>query len=129
MNASSSLQKIFDKAWEHFIKNDNPPGIDEDGACKYLTNNGRKCAIGLCIPDGHLAQDYDGIFYGVVKHFPELFPDLVNMKKDSLDEFQRRLHDQLISNSGNWAYTKEERKEYYLEIAKDYGLMVPEQSS
>lgn len=135
-NESSSLQRIFNAAWQHFIVEDNPPAIikqkDEDGemekSCAYLTPEGNKCAVGLCIPDGHEAQTRNGYaFSDIVKHYPELFPDLVGVENGKLDLFQGDLHDTLVNfSTGKWRFAKEGRKTRYLAVAKSYGLIVPE---
>lgn len=124
---SSTLQKIFNKAWQHFIVENNLPAVREDDICQYLTIEGRKCAIGLCIPDGHPAQNYGGSFGGLVNKYPDLFPGLVDMDEDYVNEFQKRLHDDLQAD-GEWLFSKEEMKNEYLAVAKDYRLTIPEQS-
>ena len=131
-----SLQKIFNLAWEHFIVRDEPPAV-YNGACMYLTRDGRKCAVGLALPDGHPSQKFECSFAHLVEGHPELFDESVKRMtrlrtRLRLDEFQRRLHDSMsdrVSDNAGWCYTLDERKEEYLAVAKDYGLTVPEDSA
>lgn len=126
LETSGSLQKIFNAAWQHFIVEDNPPCVNiSTKRCVYLNNDGNKCAVGLCIPDGHPAQEYDGSFNGLVSKYPDLFPDLQDYDGISLSRFQKSLHD-CLHDDGKWFFSKEQRKERYLAVAKDYGLTVPE---
>jgi len=124
-----TLQKIFDLAWEHFIVGDGKPAV-EDGNCRYLTSDGRKCAIGLSLPDGHESQSHQLFFDDLVKQFPKLFKlgnkiDFSN-PKTSLNKFQYRLHDSLINaETFEWSYSKEFRMGIYIKVANDYGLKVP----
>lgn len=71
-----TFQDIFDAAWQAFIVEDRPPGVTKDAAgytaCRYLTDDGRKCAVGLVIPDGHPAQKHSGPFENIVTMYPEL---------------------------------------------------------
>ena len=129
---SISLQQIFDAAWEEFIVKDNPPAVEYDEetesyACRYCTKDGRKCAVGLCLPDGldtkiDLSND-DLCLVGLVDKYPELFA----FADYQVFDFQGELHDDLVNkNTGQWAHSKEARKEEYVRIAKKYGLEVSE---
>jgi hypothetical protein len=45
-------QEIFDKVWNHFVVENNPPAMDtERRSCRYRTHDGLKCAVGILIPD------------------------------------------------------------------------------
>lgn len=132
---TNSLQEIFNKAWQHFIVEDGLPASEYNQAidmysCKYLTDKGRKCAVGLSIPEGHSAQYYNGNFSEIIILYPDLFSDLVNFDEEIIDNFQYYLHDNLtdISN-GQWRFTKKQRKNKYLAVAREYGLTIPERSS
>lgn len=130
-NESSSLQRIFNTAWQKFIIEDSPPALEystekKTYVCRYLTNDNRKCAIGLCIPEGHEAQKSKLYFSGLIREFKSLFPDLVNFSVSTLNSFQIDLHDSMVNfTTGKWAYTKVERIEKYLSVAKEYNLEVP----
>lgn len=44
-------QQAFNKVWQHFVVEKNPPSINKKGDCLYRGPNGEKCAAGLFIPD------------------------------------------------------------------------------
>lgn len=133
-----TLQAIFNAAWAHFIVGDGKPAYFAH-ACRYLDNNGNKCAVGLCIPDGHEAQSLEGDFQELVENYPELFDDrILAIYKEtktkhcayntdlSLQNFQYSLHDGLINrNTEQWAFSKERMRDEYLDVAKRYNLTVP----
>jgi hypothetical protein len=131
----ATLQDIFNAAWNHFIVGDGKPAL-EGGHCMYLTPNGRKCAIGLVIPDGHPAQAYLRTVAYVAREWPELLgADFLALKDHDQNNFQSRLHDALCLENRDiggfrqpdgWLFTKEERREKYIMVAKDYGLSVPD---
>ena len=126
-----SLQKIFNKAWKHFIVGNGKPAIGSFAGntcnkCMYLTPEGNKCAIGLCIPNKHKSQHFDGPFEDLILKFPKLFPDLVDYDSNQLHDFQRDLHDQLIyQDIKKWKYSKKERKKRYIKVATKYNLTIP----
>jgi len=125
MSDKITLQKIFDLAWDHFIVGDGMPAWSEETRrCQYLTDDGRKCAVGLALPDGHSSQDAHKGFMDLCQEYPELFAESVHSELNYLDEFQRHLHDQLIEG-GEWRYSKEDRRQGYLKVARDFGLTVP----
>lgn len=126
-----TLQDIFNAAWQAFIVEDRPPAVDAEGMCQYRTEDGRKCAVGLCIPDGHrlLAGNY-GSFARIVE-MDTISPDRIfsdeihDTPHQVLDCFQDELHDGL-QYKGEWRTSVEARKEAYITAAKHYGLKVPE---
>ena len=70
-------QEYFDKTVDHLW--DNKKSIDLDGQndvdkvlCQYLTVDGRKCAIGVHIPDGHEGQRFQGAVSSLVSTYPDL---------------------------------------------------------
>ena len=124
---------VFDAAYKKFVLENNPPATEknEEGGdhftCRYRTQDGRACAVGLCIPDGHPAQLVDA---GVgakqlADQYPELFEQYIEW-----DALQYCLHDWMVDNdTGEWAYhssTKEQRKIRYMQTAKEHGLTIPE---
>ena len=129
-----SLQSIFDAAYHQFIVNDASPAWEKNegklnGSCRYLTSDGSKCAIGLKIPDGHEAQGKICTFAALVVKYPELWDyEILNTPARELDGFQQGLHD-LIQSSGEWKCGLEARKQQYLEVAREFGLNVPEEVS
>lgn len=82
-----SNQEVFDKVWEHFIKNKNPPSIMDDGRCVYRGPGGSKCAIGIFIPDDKYIPQMDEDS----GHIPLLLDDII-LNILILYEF-RRAHD------------------------------------
>lgn len=128
-----SLQDIFNAAWQKFVLEDNPPAVDPSLPmnCQYLTTDGRKCAVGLCIPDGHEFQNMFSGFGDVVCADRErwegehLFDAKIHsMNIEYLNDFQSRLHDDL-QMSGQWLQDQDGRRSDYLKVAYDYGLKVP----
>jgi hypothetical protein len=43
-------QKILNIVWRHFITESHPRAVDATGHCLYLTDDGRRCAIGVLLP-------------------------------------------------------------------------------
>lgn len=129
-----TLQDIFNAAWQAFIVEDRPPAANSDGMCSYRTKDGRKCAIGLCIPDNSRLLKR-GISAGAFSELvvqdrssdsgPLFSPDVHAMPQMVLDAFQDDLHDSL-QLWGHWSMGVEERKERYIEAARMFGLKVPE---
>jgi hypothetical protein len=118
-----TLQMIFDAAWQAFIVEGKPPA-QENNFCRYLTSDGRKCAVGLCIPDGHPAQQYIHSLPHLLNEYPNLFGGSLNAYDHDLNRFQLELHDELC-RGGAWTEDLEARRASYLEVAKQFGLVVP----
>ena len=121
-------QEVFNAAWAHFLKEDSRPAselLDPDRpdfgyVCSYLTEDGRKCAIGLCIPDGHYAQSNRAPLKGFLDHF--------NFQQ--WRPFQRALHDSMVDlKSGEWSLdydSADKRETHYRKVAQEYSLNIPE---
>lgn len=119
-NKKITLQGILDAAREEFIVNDKPPAMDRIGSCSYLTEDGRKCAIGLLIPDGHpIQKSYDAANI-LLTQYEELF-DIPEEKQKDLFILQYRLHDGLCS-AGAWVVTVQVRDELYAYVAENLNL-------
>jgi hypothetical protein len=119
-----TLQQIIDAAWQKFIAEDGLPST-EGGWCSYRTKDGRACAIGLCLPDGHPATTSGDGFYSLTSAYPDLFAEGIHdLGPTYLDNFQRRLHDDLQCE-GKWQQSRDERAAKYRGVAKDYGLTLP----
>jgi hypothetical protein len=126
-----TAQAIFNAAWQEFIINKAPPAMrettEEDGSeykfsCCYLTPDGRKCAVGLCIPDGHALQKSTHNLNYLADRHPELF-ELNSLERHNL---QDDLHDSLVdTNTGEWKYTPEIMKDKYLHVARKFKLTIP----
>lgn len=132
-----SFQSIYNKAWAAFIVGDGQPGFDMvQHCCTYKDANGNKCAVGLDLPEGHPAQKLRQTLTGLAEKYPDLFDDqIVSMATNSSEEeklvqFQFSLHDNLIDyQTGQWKFTKEERRQKYIEIAASFDLTIPEESN
>jgi hypothetical protein len=126
------MQQVFDAAWKEFVENDNPPAVeyleyDQRYFCRYCTAEGRKCAIGLCLPLAHRAVDIRNSVDNLISSFPELFEE--NPSIPRWVNLQKMLHDQMINHStGRWLdelSTCEQRREHYRKIAERFDLKVP----
>lgn len=128
-----SLQQIFDLAWQAFIVERKQPGYDKGvHSCRYLDDEGNKCAIGLALPDGHPTQKSLCSFYTLMTHNRELFNDsLTSLNEAQANHFQASLHDSYIDEDsgsptyGQWALTPRELEKRYKEVAKKYNLTIP----
>jgi hypothetical protein len=129
-----TAQMIFNAAWQRFIIEEAPPAVRQrlpyesnaysNYLCSYLTENGRKCAVGLCLPDGHIIQQSNkSLPYLCVGEFHKLF----NLSSGEQNTLQSSLHDDLIhKGTGQWLDPLEVRKEKYINIAKFFNLTIPE---
>lgn len=67
----------------------------EYGGRNYLTDDGKKCAIGLFIPNGHDAQTENTMYViSLVDKYPDLLQCLPSSNLERLRTFQET-HDQL----------------------------------
>ena len=81
---------------EHVKKNFKGQAMDENGDCFYLMEDGRKCAVGLFIPDGHESQAYKGTSLELLLKYKDLI-DIMPLEKIGLNMFQR-MHDSMNFN-------------------------------
>lgn len=128
-------QDVFNKAWKEFIEKEAPPAVARRSGdvycCRYRTEDGRACAIGLSIPD-ELARHLEGKGAGSLCRVEVLealgFAHYVQPVKseDWLYDLQYSLHDALIdSSTGQWRVNVSERREAYESYAKRWGLTIP----
>lgn len=121
-----SLQNIFDLAWQKFIIENAPPAKVAENQCCYLTPDGKKCAVGLSLPDGHESQQSSKMFDALVEKFPELFDEHIQRTpRYRLREFQRKIHDNLCWYSMDWIFDLEIRRSRYIKVAEEFDLTVP----
>lgn len=118
-----TAQQVFDAAWKNFVLENNAPG-HQGHSCRYLTEDGKKCAVGLCIPDGHPAQRHSSPVEGLSLEYPNLFcKDEVKL----IASMQYELHDGLVNvYEGGWMFSQRERREEYINFAERHGLTIPE---
>lgn len=124
-------QGVLNAAWQAFVIEDRPPAMAANGACKYLTPDGRKCAVGLCIPDGHPGQQCDGAVCDLQRRHPDLFlNDITQEEVHLLGKMQDDLHDALVDklNTTEWRQSVNLREEY-LTFAEEHDLTVPQDPS
>lgn len=151
-----TLQNILDAARQAFIIENKPPALmrvygKDPMICAYLTPNGRKCGIGLVIPDGHPAQEVDDLFGELIKLYPELWaadviaayeydpelweadviaaheyafaPEQEGGFSNRANQFQSLIHDNLAdTDRGCWNRSIEQRDLVYAEVAREFGL-------
>lgn len=110
-------QVAFDQIWEYFVVQGNPQS-EERQSCKLRTVSGKRCAIGLLIPDelyksemeGEAAQDL------TTKH-PQLEPHL----PESLFSIAlQEAHDEPSSETFS-----QEIEIHLRQVAQDYKLTIP----
>lgn len=54
-------QEVFDIVAEHLLRQGEVALDSETGSCAYRGSDGRKCAIGVLIPDGSYKQELEGL--------------------------------------------------------------------
>ena len=121
-----TLQAIFDAAYQAFVVEKRPPAYDTAATmCRYLTEDGRKCAVGLVLPEGHPVQKQEASLALIISRYPELFdPKLRSLSSYHLIRVQQLLHDNLIDfDTGEWAV--QDLHEHYVRVAEKYELTIP----
>ena len=133
-----TFQSIFDKAWQAFIVEDQPPAAQvvytgTNGAviseCAYLTEDGRRCAIGLSLTEFPEIEGYRGNFSDLVdSDFKIPWADeILEAHYFTLDSFQCDLHDELC-DKGEWKFSNAEREAAYRAVAEELNLTIPGES-
>lgn len=122
-----TLQMVFNAAWQAFIVENKPPAVTRNPRkeyyCSYFVNESNKCAIGLCLPEGHPATKKVCSVTVLQLSWPELFSDPSGKKYYIL---QRDLHDNLVdTTTGEWLHSLEYRKAEYIRVARRLSLTVP----
>lgn len=130
-----TLQAVFNGAWQAFIVEGKPPAVrrnpdygvpgnkDPEFVCCYRTDDGRACAIGLQIPDGHPSLSSPANALALRRDYPALFGDK-DLDPEVWRQAQRALHDDL-QRIGQWNLTLEQRKAAYVRFADKYRLTIP----
>lgn len=83
--------------------------------CAYLTGDGKKCAIGLFIPDGHKGQFHTGTVIELLNDFPDLKPHMPSQNLDFLRDLQRH-HDTYLGIG----MPLEDQKEALMSFVQEY---------
>lgn len=87
-------QAVFDKVWHAITQQGCAARLPVPGTgntrCVYLTDDGRKCAVGHLIPDGHPGQRHLGTVYELLLDHRDL-RDLIEVDERSDREFLCRL--------------------------------------
>lgn len=68
-----------------------------DDRCVYLTREGKKCAVGLFIADGHPGQDFHGSVFELVAEYDDLL-DVLPLSLPGMTSFQRT-HDNMVAHN------------------------------
>lgn len=103
----------IDKVLE-LIETDFKGKAMEGSQCKYKTDDGRKCFIGLFLPEGHAAQKEEDMN---VRSLLGKYPDLRNyMPSDDLDKLNtlQRVHDSFGFNGIDEMSLTEQK--FYLQL-------------
>ncbi len=90
-------QEIFDKVCER-LRDGTGQALGEYG-CEYLSRKGLKCAVGIFIPDGHPAQNFDGDLGNLFEEYPDSLPDFFGPNIRLLGRLQN-VHDAGCSWTG-----------------------------
>lgn len=109
--ADYTPQQVFYRVVDHLCQQGCQ--ANADGRCVYLTADGKKCAAGCLIPDGHAAQHRGGEWRHIIETFPEL-----SGPHNSLILCLQFFHD----NYSNWA-TKNSFSIGLHTIALDFDLV------
>ena len=66
--------------------------------CCYLTKDGKKCGMGIFIPDGHEAQEDENTVIGTLGTYPDLWDYMPSQDGTKLREFQQFHDDKLTKD-------------------------------
>lgn len=81
--------------------------------CLYSTPEGRKCYVGLFIPEGHEGQKYRGTSSGLLNEYPELQGNMPSTNRVTLTELQI-LHDTSAIDTNIDDLSLDEQKMYLM---------------
>jgi hypothetical protein len=84
-------QKLFEDTWNHFITQNNPPAVRDDGLCSYI----KGCAIGRLMPT-EWREKAEGGFSAIVPSLGSIkgIPRLADPLRIALD----------IQNDEDWEF-------------------------
>jgi len=96
-------QEIFDISASHLLKQGQRATSKSKNACVYRHSSGRKCAVGILIPDELYkpAMDKNGVGVNtLMRDYPSLFPYLGGEKSVALVGRLQTIHDS--QDPKNW---------------------------
>jgi len=85
-----NYQEVWNKINEEFTGK----AVNDIGICAYLTEKGKKCALGCFIPDKYDIKNFDGNVDELLEEHPELLDYMPNQDIDLLNTWQI-FHDKL----------------------------------
>jgi hypothetical protein len=110
-------QEIFNKVWNHFIVEKHPRATS-GGGCFYRTVDGRKCALGIFIPDEYYEFNLEGNGANSHRMEPVLIKLGLHEHRDLLGILQN-VHDS--STSSDFDLFKKDLQI----VASQYNLTIP----
>jgi len=123
IGAQINIQEAFNKVWDWFIVQKNPPGILGLTKCRLRGDNGSKCALGVLIPD----SSYDSSMESDPVISARLFLRCESKVKGH--EFLcaiRSFHD--LSTRSWHGFTFHDEYKWRLKlVAKTFNLQIPEE--
>src|SRR5476651_1935246 len=84
----------------------NAAAVNEEGTCKFLTNNGNRCAVGLFIPKGHEGLRACGGVVDLLSKFEDLV-EVMPLKLTALQKLQMSHDDCAGKKKGKEANAKQ----------------------
>lgn len=121
----ASNQEAFDRVWQHFVVEKGERSLSPRGQCRYRGSRGERCAAGVLIPDELYDEGMED--HGII----ELLQYETDVDTTALQEYWRNVDPYLIGKM-QWAHDDscerfhEEFEGEMRDIAKDFGLVVPE---
>ena len=119
-----NAQEAFNKNWQHFIVEGNPPGADEDGNCWLRTEGGYKaCGVGILIHEEDYEPELEGMNTRGLTEKLSYLPNLC-MRGNPYTTFLEGLqdaHDNAVGPHFRDTYRRGLR-----ELAERFDLEVPE---
>lgn len=129
MSEKITLQMIFDAGWQAFVVEKQKPAY-KNGKCCYLTSDGRRCVVGLALPDdvAQTLKDVEMSFSELLSDYEDLFADsLLAIERSHLEYFQDSLHDNQVDGETEDWKNHDYLRPTYLRIARYFDLKIPEE--
>lgn len=136
-----TLQELFDNAWQHFVVEGHLTSIVGE-VCRYRTSDGRKCIVGVSIPEDLYSPYLEGVGAQVFNNDDAMEyvtaaqaaaavrvqPLFEGLHFNALSEFQT-VHDNL-ARSRNWTEEdipelQEAFKRDLIQFATKWDLQIP----